>query len=316
MTTPFRRTAIASAVSGIALALSAGQAFGSAFALAEQNCAGARQRLCRRRRPPPRTRTPCGSTPRVSRGSICRRPSRAPCDHPVGQVPECELAGGGPATAGRHGRRRRQRCVRAEPVRIDGPHRQGPHRDRRQRALRPQDRIRRRLARPLSGAQVRSQDDQRQPGGVLQGDRPVLDRRRRELSAFRGDAHQQRELLGGAGARLRSGRRGRPDHSGAGGGVERGDGGSRYVREGHRRRRRVGMERRRDVQLQRRRQQRPRGGKNRPRLSVEAQVQRRRQRQLHESDAADADRPRWRRSIPSWASSAARSIRRGSSTAA
>ncbi len=40
MKTPFRRTTIASAVSGIALALSAGQAFGSAFALAEQNVMG------------------------------------------------------------------------------------------------------------------------------------------------------------------------------------------------------------------------------------------------------------------------------------
>ena len=40
MTTPFRRTTIALAVSGVALALSAGQAFGSAFALAEQNSMG------------------------------------------------------------------------------------------------------------------------------------------------------------------------------------------------------------------------------------------------------------------------------------
>ena len=40
MTTPFRRTRIASAVSGIALALAAPQAFGSAFALAEQNAFG------------------------------------------------------------------------------------------------------------------------------------------------------------------------------------------------------------------------------------------------------------------------------------
>jgi len=40
MTTHFRRTTIATAVSGIALALSAGQSFGSAFALAEQNSMG------------------------------------------------------------------------------------------------------------------------------------------------------------------------------------------------------------------------------------------------------------------------------------
>ena len=40
MNKSFRRTAVASAVSGIALALSAGQAFGSAFALAEQNVMG------------------------------------------------------------------------------------------------------------------------------------------------------------------------------------------------------------------------------------------------------------------------------------
>ena len=41
------------------------------------------------------------------------------------------------------------------------------------------------------------------PALSVEGDRPVLDRRRRELPAFRGDAHQQRELLGGAGAGLR-----------------------------------------------------------------------------------------------------------------
>ncbi len=40
MTKPFRRTTIAAAVSGLALALGAGQAFGSAFALAEQNVMG------------------------------------------------------------------------------------------------------------------------------------------------------------------------------------------------------------------------------------------------------------------------------------
>jgi long-chain fatty acid transport protein len=40
MNKPFRRTAVASAVSAIALALSAGHAFGSAFALAEQNVMG------------------------------------------------------------------------------------------------------------------------------------------------------------------------------------------------------------------------------------------------------------------------------------
>jgi len=40
MNKSFRRTAVASAVSGIALAFSAGQAFGSAFALAEQNVMG------------------------------------------------------------------------------------------------------------------------------------------------------------------------------------------------------------------------------------------------------------------------------------
>ena len=40
MNKAFRRTAVASAVSGIALALSAGQAFGSAFALAEQSVMG------------------------------------------------------------------------------------------------------------------------------------------------------------------------------------------------------------------------------------------------------------------------------------
>ena len=316
MNKPFRRTAVASAVSGIALRALRRPGVRLRVRAGRAERDGTRQRLCRRRRHR-RGREHRVVQPRGSRAAqFPAGRGRGPCDHPVGQVPECELAGGGPATAGRHRRRCRRRRVRAEPVRIDGPQRQGPHRHRRQRAVRPQDGLRRRLARPLPGAQVRSQDDQRQPGVSLQSDRPVLDRRRRELPAFRGDAHQQRELLGGTGAGLRSGRRRRPDHSGASGGVERGNGGSRHVRQGHRRRRRVGMERRRDVQLQRRRQQRPRRGKNRARLSVEAQVQRRRQRQLHESDAADADRPAGAASIPSWVSSATRSTRRASSTAA
>ena len=40
MTTPFSRTGIATAVAGVALALAGSQAFGSAFALAEQNVMG------------------------------------------------------------------------------------------------------------------------------------------------------------------------------------------------------------------------------------------------------------------------------------
>ena len=50
------------------------------------------------------------------------------------------------------------------------------------------------------------------------------------------------------------------------------------------------------LQLQRRRQQRPRCGTNRPRLSVEDQVQRHRQRRLHQSDDPDPDRPAGARS--------------------
>ena len=63
-----------------------------------------------------------------------------------------------------------------------------------------------------------------------------------------------------------------------------------FVRQDHRRRLCVGLERRHDVQLQRRCQHRHRGGANRPRLSVEDQVRRHGQRELHQSDAADADR--------------------------
>ena len=40
MTAPFSRTRIATALAGVALALAGGQAFGSAFALAEQNVMG------------------------------------------------------------------------------------------------------------------------------------------------------------------------------------------------------------------------------------------------------------------------------------
>ena len=40
MTTPFRRTRIAAAVAGLACAFGAGEAFGAAFALAEQNASG------------------------------------------------------------------------------------------------------------------------------------------------------------------------------------------------------------------------------------------------------------------------------------
>ena len=213
MTTPFRRTTIASAVSGIALALSAGAGVRLGVRAGRAEFDGTRQRLCRRRGHR-RGREHRVAQPRGSRAAqFSAGRGRDQCDHPVGQVPECELAAGAPATAGRHGRRRRQRRVRAEPLRIDGHQRQihvgiGVNVPFGLKTEYDDGWLGR-----YQALKSESQDDQRQPGDVLEGDRPVLARRRRELPAFRRDAHQQRQLLGGAGAGLRGGRRGRPDYS-------------------------------------------------------------------------------------------------------
>ena len=60
------------------------------------------------------------------------------------------------------------------------------------------DRIRRRLDRSLPGAEVADRDDQRESGAVVEGDRRVRGRRRRQLSSIEGDASPTTSNYSGA----------------------------------------------------------------------------------------------------------------------
>ena len=97
-----------------------------------------------------------------------------PLHHPVEQVQQRRLAAGAQPAARQQRRRRRRPQRRPEPVRRRARQPAAGVRARRQRAVRPDDRVRRRLDRPLPRAQVAGEDDQRQPGGVVEGQRPVL----------------------------------------------------------------------------------------------------------------------------------------------
>ena len=203
-------------------------------------------------RPRPKTPTPCGTTPQVLPGSFSRESTAAA--HVITPSTKFQNQGSQPALgqplggtggdAGSHG-------GRAQSLRIDAHYRRMARRHRRQRAVRPEDRIRERLARPLPGAEVGSQDDQHQSRRGLEGDPGFLGGRRSELPAVQGDAHEQRQLHGRVGARLRDGGRGRP-HSPVGhSGAHRRDFRPRLLRVDERRRLVVGLERRRDVQHRR-----------------------------------------------------------------
>ena len=140
------------------------------------------------------------------------------------------------------------------------------------------DRVRRRLARPLPGAQVEDQDDQRQPGAVVEGDRPLRDRRRRRTtstsrrrspttSTIRARCSRRRPAAGRHRARIR-----RPFNA-----IARPTAGLDSKRDDQRRRRRVGLEHRHRCgtstpQLRARRE-----------LPLRDQVQRRGQRRLRQS---------------------------------
>ncbi len=197
MTTPFRRTtdcfgrfrrcAGARRRAGVRLRLRAGRA----------ECDGTRQRLCRRRGHR-RGREHRVVQPRGSRAAqFPAGRGRDQCDHPVGQVPECELAGGARCSrwaaraATPAARRSCRTCTDRWPS----------------------------TTRSTSGSAstcpfgLKTEYDDGwlgryqalksevktiniNPALSWKVDRPVLARRRRKLSAFRGDAHQQRELLG------------------------------------------------------------------------------------------------------------------------
>ncbi len=89
-----------------------------------------------------------------------------------------------------------------------------------------------------------------QPDGVVEGQRPVLGRPGRRLPVDRRAAHQRRELLGGDRARRAAGRGGRPDPGRRDPGNPRGDRRPRLAGHGEGRRHRVGLEHRRAVRVQ------------------------------------------------------------------
>ena len=287
MTTPFRRTTIASAVSGLALALAAGQAFGSAFALAEQNVMGLGNAFAGAAATAEDANTvwhnPAGlarlNFPQVETAIHVIIPS-AKFQNANSQAAALQPLGGTGGDAG----------GAAFVPNLYG-------------SMAINDRIHVGIGVNVPfGLKTEYDDGWLGRYQALKSEvktinvNPAMSWKVTDqfwLGAGANYQHFEATLTNNTNysAALaqgyRSARRGRPDHSGAGGGIECGDGGSGYLHQGHRRRLGVGMERRRDVQLQRRCQQRPRGGTNRPRLSVEAQVQRRRQRQLHQSDDPD-----------------------------
>ena len=163
----FRRTRVAAAVAGLALALGAGQAFGAAFALQEQSVSGLGQRLRRRRRRgggrqhglQQSRRHVALSTAQVVAGLNIITPSIKFNDS--GSLPAFnQPLGGSGGDAGAH-------QLRAEPLPRGADQHAIRVRPGHRRAVRPRHRMGRRLARPLPGDQIRHQDDQRQSGGVV-----------------------------------------------------------------------------------------------------------------------------------------------------
>ena len=169
MTTPFACTRIATAVAGVALALGAGQAFGTGFQLNEQSASSIGNAFAAGAAFTDDVTAMWWNPAALSKfkqGTGRRRHQR---HHALDQVPERRLAAGRllPACvlpwrvpAPRGDRRRRGRLqLRAEPVPLRPDQPAVDVRSRGQRAVRSDDRVRRRLDRPLPGSQVGDQDD-------------------------------------------------------------------------------------------------------------------------------------------------------------
>ena len=154
----------------------------------------------------PRTRRRCGGTRRRCRGS--RRIRARPRSHIItpsikfsndGSLPALnQPLGGDGGDAGGDNFVPNMYIVRADQSAVGV-------RPRRQRAVRPDDRVRRRLARPLPGAQVADQDDQRE--SRARRGRSTPSSRSAPASTTRASrprCHQQRQLFGRAAAGRRT----------------------------------------------------------------------------------------------------------------
>ena len=207
MTTPFVRTRIATAVAGVALALGAGQALATGFQLNEQSASSIGNAFAGGAAFTDDVTAMWWNPAALSKfkqaqiGGVINVITPSIKFQNDGSLPAgCYPPACSPACSSRSGgRRRRGRLqLRAEPVRLRPDQPAVDVRSRRQRAVRSDDRVRRRLDRPLPGTQVGDQDDQRQPGPVVAGDAYLCDRGRRQLPAHRRDADAERQLFGGA----------------------------------------------------------------------------------------------------------------------
>ena len=244
MTTPFVRTRIATAVAGLALALGTGQALATGFQLNEQSASSLGNAFAAGAAFTDDVTAMWWNPAALSKFS---RPQVGGVFNVITPSIKFQNDGSLPAAqpaARRHRRRRGRLQLCAEPLCFGSDQRAVDVRSRGQRAVRTDDRVRRRLARSLPGAEIGDQDAQRQPGPVLAGDPDAGDRRRRQLPAHRRDADAKRQLFGGAAhGRCRSALQHRPRIPD----LQRDRGPDRRARfqaDDHRRRRCLGLERR------------------------------------------------------------------------
>ena len=248
MKTPnFRRHHVAAAVAGAVLALGATQALATGFQLNEQSASGDRQRVRRRRRVHRRHLRDVVEPRRaveVRAAPVRAGPARRRAEDRVQQ----RRFGARAQSAARRQRRGCRRLeLHPEPVRQHADQQPVRVRAGRERPVRQQDPVQRRLARPLPGARLEDHHDQRQPRVLVEGHARVQRRRRRELPVHRRQVHEQRQLFGRDGlGGCRGGRR-RPDPRGARAADRRRDGRPRQRGGDHCRRHRVGLEHRRGL---------------------------------------------------------------------
>ena len=203
----FHRTRVAAAIAGVVLALGAGQAFGAAFALQTQSGSGLGNAYAGGAASAEDASTVFSNPAGMARFSTIQIVGAANIVtpsikfHDDGSVNAFNQplggtggdAGGTAAHPGDVRRRPHQPAVRG--------------RARRQRAVRPRNRLGQRLARPLPGPQLEGRDAERRCSAVVE-DRPQLHRRRRRgLAEGQGHADQQRQLFRAVWRRARNRRR-------------------------------------------------------------------------------------------------------------
>ena len=120
MTAPFSRTRIATAVAGVALMLAGGQAFGSAFALAEQNVMGLGNAFAGAGATAEDANTVWFNPAGLARLNFPQVETAVHIITPSAKFRDQGSQRGAGTAAGRHRRRRRGHGVRAQPLRLAG----------------------------------------------------------------------------------------------------------------------------------------------------------------------------------------------------